>query len=389
MSEFAYSIVNSLEDAQQLGKIIEQCFVEPGESEPYLNRIGRENHRIIRQGQQIVGGLAIIQMGQWWGGQSVPMAGIASVGIAPEYRGSHAALTLMQHTVKELYDCGVPISVLFAATQHLYRKAGYEQAGTACGWKISTGDIQIKEKPLAIASVKCDQEILQKMYNQQATLNNGNLDRSTTIWKYWTDPDDKQPLYTYIFGTVDKPQGYIIFSQEKAGDDSFLLVKDWVVLTLDAAKTFWAFLANHRTQMEEIHWKGSSCDILTLLLPEQNFETRFVERWLLRVINVPKALLLRGYPQGTTAELHLEVEDDLITENNGKFILTVANGRGEVTKGGKGELKIDVRSLAPLYTGLFTPRQLQLAGKIQATATSLAAATQIFAGTSPWMPDFF
>jgi len=388
MSEFAYSIVNSLEDAQQLGKIIEQCFAESGD-EPDLNPIGRENHRIIRQGQQIVGGLAIIQMGQWWGGQSVPMAGIASVGIAPEYRGSHAALTLMQHTVKELYDRGIPISVLYAATQHLYRKAGYEQAGIACGWKISTGDIQVKEKPLAIANLKCDQEILQKMYNQQATLNNGNLDRSTTIWKYWTHPDDKQPLYTYLFGTVDKPQGYIIFSQEKAGDDSFLLVRDWVVLTPDAVKTFWAFLANHRTQMEEIHWKGSSSDILTLLLPEQSFETRFVERWLLRVIDVPKALLMRGYPQGITAELHLEVEDDLITENNGKFILTVANGRGEVTKGGKGELKIDVRSLAPLYTGLFTPQQLQLAGKIQATATSLATATQIFAGTSPWMPDFF
>ncbi len=388
MSEFAYSIVNSIEDTQHLGKILDQCFVEPGENESFFERIGRENLRIIRQGQQIVGGLAIIQMGQWWGGQSVPMAGIASVGIAPEYRGSHAALTLMQHTVKELYDRGVPISVLYAATQHLYRKAGYEQAGTACGWKISTGDIQVKDKPLAIASVKCEQEILQKMYNQQVALNNGNLDRPTAIWKYWTHPDDKQLLYTYIFGTVDQPQGYIIFSQEKAGDDSFLLVRDWVVLTPEAAKTFWAFLASHRTQMDEIHWKGSSCDIMTLLLPEQNVETRFVERWLLRVIDVQKALLMRGYPQGT-AELHLEVQDDLIAANNGKFILSVANGRGEVTKGGKGELKIDVRSLAPLYTGLFTPQQLQLAGKLEATETSIAAATQIFAGTSPWMPDYF
>jgi predicted acetyltransferase len=85
----------------------------------------------------------------------------------------------------------------------------------------------------------------------------------------------------------------------------------------------------------------------------------------------------------------LEVRDELIAENNDRFILSVSNGRGEVNKGGKGELKVDIRGLAPLYTGLFTPHQLQLAGQVDATETALLAATQLFAGVSPWMPDFF
>lgn len=87
--------------------------------------------------------------------------------------------------------------------------------------------------------------------------------------------------------------------------------------------------------------------------------------------------------------MHLEVRDDLLAENNGKFILSVANGRGEVTSGGKGELQLDIRGLAPLFTGLFTPHQLQVTGKLEATESALAAATQIFAGVSPWMADFF
>ena len=110
---------------------------------------------------------------------------------------------------------------------------------------------------------------------------------------------------------------------------------------------------------------------------------------MLRVIDVVKALEKRGYPASIQTELHLEVEDDLIAENNGKFILSVTNGRGEVTKGGKGELKLDIKGLAPLYTGLFTPQQLQISGKLQATETSLDIATQIFAGSSPWMIDYF
>nr|WP_084786350.1 sterol carrier protein domain-containing protein [Mastigocladopsis repens] len=69
--------------------------------------------------------------------------------------------------------------------------------------------------------------------------------------------------------------------------------------------------------------------------------------------------------------------------------LSVANGCAEVTSGGKGEMKLDIRGLAPLYTGLFTPQQLQFAGQLDATQTAMSAATQIFAGASPWMADFF
>jgi predicted acetyltransferase len=110
---------------------------------------------------------------------------------------------------------------------------------------------------------------------------------------------------------------------------------------------------------------------------------------MLRIVDVVKALEKRGYPNGVQAELHLEVKDDLITENNGKFILTLANGRTEVTKGGKSELQLDISGLAPLYTGLLSAQKLQLMGKLEGSPTAINTANQIFAGTSPWMPDFF
>jgi predicted acetyltransferase len=114
-----------------------------------------------------------------------------------------------------------------------------------------------------------------------------------------------------------------------------------------------------------------------------------MQTWLLRVVDVAKALEKRGYPSGLQAELHLEVQDDLIAENNGRFILSVSQGQGEVTRGGTGELKLHIRELAPLYTSLFTPYQLQLTGRLEGTETALDKATQLFAGVSPWMPDFF
>jgi len=149
--QFEYSTLANPEDIQKLGNILDQCFVgSPGDSETYIDRVGAENLRLLRQSQQIAGGLATIAMGQWFGGQRVPMTGIAAVGIAPEYRGTGAAIAMMQHTLKELYANGVPISVLYPATQRLYRKAGYEQGGSACTWEISTQSIQVREQPLAL-----------------------------------------------------------------------------------------------------------------------------------------------------------------------------------------------------------------------------------------------
>lgn len=379
------------EKLQRLWNILEQCYLmEPGGIEAYINRIGSENFRIIYRDEQVVGGLAIISMGQWWRGEPVPMTGIAAVGIAPEYRKSGAAIALMQHTLEELYTQGVPTSALYPATQRLYRKAGYEQAGSFCIWEIKSQSIQVQDQPLPLQSVVAsNHEIFYDLYQKQAKATHGYLDRNQVIWQGLIEPNNKENVYGYLIGDKDQPQGYIIFSQHSEQDSTTLRVRDWVILTPAAAQTFWSFVANHRTQIKQVVWKSSIIDTLSLLLPEQTAKIKHHDRWMLRVIDVVKALEMRGYPPGVEAELHLEVKDDLLAANNGKFILSVANGKGEVKKGGKGELQIDIRGLAPLYSSLFTPHQLQLAGKVDATQAALFAATQIFAGDSPWIANFF
>jgi predicted acetyltransferase len=391
LSEFKYATPTSKEDIQQLGYILEQCFImSAGDSAIYLPRVGMENLRAIYQDEQVLGGLAMLPMGQWWGGQRVPMTGIAAVGIAPEYRGDGAAIALIKATVEELSQQEVPISVLYPATQRLYRKAGYEQGGSYCTWEISPDSIQLQDKSLPLQPVVAkNHAIFHDLYQQQAKLTSGYIDRHPAIWQGVTQPDHQETVYGYLIGDSDQPQGYVIFTQERTKDGSILRVRDWAMLTDAAVHSFWSFIANHRSQIDKVQWKSSVGDFLTLLLPEQTAKIKNHERWMLRIIDVVKALEMRGYPLGIDAELHLEIQDNLLAANNGKFILAVAGGRGKVTKGGQGELQLDIRNLAPLYTGLFTPQQLHLSGKLAATETALLAAQQIFIGDSPWMADFF
>ncbi|HLO87404.1 MAG TPA: GNAT family N-acetyltransferase [Nostocaceae cyanobacterium] len=391
-TQFTYHLLTEAEEVKQLAHIFEQCFVgTPGEEEPYINQVGLEVFRVLRQNQQLVGGLDILNMGQWWGGQVVPMGGIASVAIAPEYRGTGAAVSLLQYALQELYTKQIPISVLYPATQPLYRKVGYEQGGNLCTWEIPTQTIQLKEQFLPVQRVDLiNQKVFIDLYQQQAKSSQGYLQRNSIIWQLITEtPANKSVLYAYLIGSSAQPQGYLIFEQARTSNGTILAIRDWAILTTAAAKTFWAFLHHHRSQIDKVQWKSPINDTLKLLLPEGTAKINSQKTWFLRIVDLVKALELRGYPLGIEAELHLAVQDNLLSANHGKFILTIAHGQGKVTYGGRGDLQSDISGLAPLYTGLFTPHQLQLAGKLEATETALATASSIFTGVTPAMVDYF
>lgn len=389
-SQIEFGVVSNSAEDEKLGELLCYCFNFPPSQWPnYRDRLNLENFRVIRQNGEIAAGLGIYQMGQWFGEKSVPMAGIAAVGVAPEYRGKNVALTLLTNTIRELYDRGVPISTLYPATQRLYRKVGYEQAGSRCVWEVPTASINKRDRTLPIHPVKTLQpEIFQDIYCQQAKQNNGNLDRNSGIWQAFL-ASKNDVVYAYFVGEQTQPQGYIIFSQKIEGNTSYLQVWDWVALTPSAIECLWTFIADYRSQIDDVRWYAGAIDPRLLLLPEQTAKLNRSELWFLRVIDLQKALTWRGYPQLIEAELHLAVKDDLIAENDGNFILTVTKGKGEVTRGGRGELQLDISSLAPLYTGLFTPLQLKVTGKLEATNEAIITATQMFVGSHPWMPDFF
>lgn len=391
-SQYEYSDILNPQAAKSLGVILGQCFGEPSPTgwETYVKLIDIKNFRIIRQGDQVAGGLAILSVGQWYNSKVVPTAAIASVGIAPEYRGSGTAAALLSNTLKELYTNGIPLSILYAATQRLYRKVGYEQAGNFCRWEINANSIQIKDRTLPIQPINLTElEVLHKLYQQNAQVTNGHLERNQCLWQLLLEPPKEQETYAYLIGSEAQPEGYVSFFQHRESNKFKIVIRDWVVLTEAAGRRLWTLLADHRSQIEKIQWRSSIIDPLSLLLPEQTAEISVSDRWMLRVVDVVKALSKRGYPPQVEAQLNLDIHDDLIEENNGKFVLTVSQGRGEVTTGGTGDLQCDIRALAPLYTGLFTALQLQQMGQIKATNEALAVATQLFSGSQPWMSDKF
>ena len=391
-TEFTYKPLEDSQEANKLGQIISQCFTsgfQKEQWEKYQNNIGRENFRILYKDKEIIGGLAIYFMGQYFGGKSIPIGGIAAVGIAPEYRGKKAATTLMRELLKELYQKNIPLSTLYPATQILYRKVDYEQGGVHCKWEIPLNNLTINNRILPIEKIENPQpDDFKELYQKNAQQNNGYLDRSWGIWKMILDPQDGE-IYAYWIGEKDNRQGYLIYQQVVSNGKVYLKIKDWVALNASAVERLWTFIADHRSQVSQCRWYGSFYDQKMLLLPEQIGNIVSHDIWFIRLVNVIKALELRPYPSQIETELSFAVNDPLIPENSSHFKLQISGGKGKTIEGGQGELKINIQAFASLYTGFLTAKQLKNCGKLEANEINLEIADQLFALPTPSLPDFF
>jgi predicted acetyltransferase len=277
---------------------------------------------------------------------------------------------------------------------------GYEHAGTRFEIRIPTKTLIYKQRvnDLEIRRITAsDEKSIKQVYQTRAQRTAGNLDRSDFIWhRVKTLRRRSTQGFMVVNPSTKKIEGYTYYDQKESVDAPYSLhLTDLVALTPAAGRQLLAFLADHRSMTDQIIYTGSADDPILKLLPERNYTAKLLDHWMLRIVDVIAALKARGYSPCVNAEIHLDVRDDSLPENAGRYELTISNGKARVQSGGRGDIRIDERGLAALYTGHMSPNDLHITGQIaiaprakdaNRTLDTLAAA---FAGPCPWLGDMF
>lgn len=359
----------------------------------YVERIGQENLRGVYDGPRLAGGMAFYRMGQWFGGKEIPCAGISGVAISPVDRGTGACGTLLRSVLRELRDEGIPIASLYASTQSLYRKFGFEHAGTQTQYSIPLASLGCQDRSLEIHRfVSPPIDKLDLVADARAAATNGNLGRTEGLWQRLLNPYDGRGSITYLLGDIDAPEGFAILrpGTREGGHPQPLLSTDVAANTPHALRRLVTLIRDHRSMCDSFQWFGSPSDPIHFLADEQFVSVKHFMRWMLRIVDLPAALTTRGYDDTVEGELHLQVTDDLLSENAGRLILRVADGKASVEQGGNGSLAIDIRFLAPLYSSFYSAEELVRAGVVEISdASQVALASRIFAGPAPWVPELY
>jgi predicted acetyltransferase len=348
--------------------------------------------RVVREGDRVVGGLVVFDLAQYWGGRSSKCAAVSAVAIAPEHRGKGAARVLLQHSLREARLAGRSIAALYPATQALYRKLGFELAGTSMMARVPISAFECTESALTMRAFELrDLDAVRAVYAERAATHEGWLDRSDAFWTKRILASYTGPCHGYVVTDGDRIDGYIFFRQTDGGAHGYdLVATDLGARTRAAWQRLATFLAGHRSMAGALVFRTAATQLPFGLLTEVR-DVTFDRRldWMLRILDVPSALQQRGYLNPLRGEVRFAVRDPLVAENNRAWHLRVDDGRGFVTPTDRADVTLNVRGLAAVYAGYFSAHDALVSGLAEGDHASLALLASLFASRPAGLPDMF
>ncbi|MFY9915168.1 MAG: GNAT family N-acetyltransferase [Nocardioidaceae bacterium] len=323
---------------------------------------------------------------QYWGGQVLPMAGIAGVVVSPEYRRRGVGTALMAGMVSRTHELGYAVSALYPATVPVYRSTGWEIAGSQPRYTInarllrtlSGGDVQVREVGAA------DAEELSAIMRAQYARGRANGVRDYTPAEFAEELTEES---VFACATND---GFVVYGWERRD----IVVYQLVAGSADTARALWAVVGSNSSVVDQVHAYLAPDDPVHQMLGECVDQQLKQIRWMLRVVDATAALSGRGYPTGVETEIPLVLDDPLLGGNCVAGRLAVSGGRGELVADDAvgtdpGALRLGPNGLAALYAGM-SSATLTTAGLLAGgTPQHHALLDTVFAGRPAHLLDYF
>jgi predicted acetyltransferase len=384
------------DDLGQMGQLWRASFNAP---QHVLDSI-RERTRVHRVLAATDGGLLIATaqgfgLRQWFGGRPVSTVGIASVATLPRYRGTGVGSAIMGAALAKARDEGHSLATLYPATVPVYRRLGFEYAGTYTKYRVRIGALP-SGPARDLIDMPEDGGPARASYVRLAARENGLTEGMDDDWWPWRVlgryvPDPGGAVMT----AEEIPDGYAAYRQENLENEWGYRVacSHLVAHTREAALTLLSYFRRFKGVGMEIEWQGPPVEPLALLLPEQSFEVPWVFRNMSRILDVAGAFESRGYPDDVSGSVAFAVADPMFEENSGTFVLEAENGKVRVARDGPetrsaGE-PLTIGALTSIFTGYVTPSDACALGLMPADHPAGPLFARLFVGSSPWTPDFF
>jgi predicted acetyltransferase len=349
-------------------------------------------------GEQVVAIAHSIPFGQWLGGKQVPCAGIGAVAVLPEYRGQGLARRLVGELLAQERHAGMAVSALYPANAALYRQLGYEYAGLHPGFRAPIQDV-----PAAGAEAAemggADLDGVIACFSRFAAAHNGPV-QPTERARWEKDVlahfgEGTHQRTVVVAGAPGDIAGYASYFLENAGGNGYRVAcKHLVAVTAAALTALLGYFRRFENAAAEIAWFGPPTGgPVGLALSTSTFALQpTLNRWMGRILDVPRALEGRGYPD-VSGELVIELSDPLFPDNAGPWLVRAAGGQVTVTPAPEASptpaRALPIGLFSALYTGFASVGDLVLRGALDETDPRLPLLSALFSGPVPWMPDFF
>ncbi|MCK7624432.1 GNAT family N-acetyltransferase [Streptomyces sp. RS10V-4] len=343
----------------------------------------------LRGSRVVAGGLGLL-VNQFFGGAPVPSACLGDGCVAPEERGDHLATRMTTERLRPLIDQGAAISTISTSSTGYARRLGWEAPVDVLAWAVATDDLKK-------SFTGEDFEVEHGLSDEAATLQhrlarqwNGPVHRPAW-WTRWKEA--KSNLTTYRFARPGLPTAGLLTltTQRHERHGMTLIVHDFWAADQPATHAMLAFLGRHNTRARTVTFRRGALPPYPTLLHGLRHHRPTAESWhpwMLRILDAPKAIQLRGWPTGLTTTVPIEIENDA-GDTSRRWALHVEDGTAELTPTTtEAQVTLTRRQLAVWYAGGYrTATSARMAGVHAVSQEALSDLIRTTIDHEPWLPD--
>jgi len=330
-------------------------------------------------------------------GGVLPVAGIASVGVAPTHRRRGILTSMMRAQLTELHEHRrEPVAVLRPSEAGIYGRYGYGPATLGNQLRCDRRALRFRpgtdfgEGTIRLLPADQARPLLEKVYDQARTTTPGWPDRQAPHWAVrLADHPHRRGAATALRFAVHhesdgQATGYAVYRHGGADD---IHVVELAALSRQAYAALWRFLAGIDL-VTWIDYEGAPDEALPHLLADPlAVRSAPVDRLWLRLVDLDRALTGRSY--GLPFDLVLDVRDDFCPWNTGHHRLR-SDGETATCEPttGPADLRLTPAELGAAFLGGTTLTTLAAAGHVEELRPgALPLASAAFCGDrEPWYP---
>jgi predicted acetyltransferase len=383
-----------------------------------LDRFEYDRSLAAFDGDTPVGVTAIYSFQLTVPGQEVlPAAGVTWVSVLPTHRRRGVLSSMMRRQLNDIRERGEPLAVLWASEAGIYSRFGYGRASWHLGFTFHRGEGMLAKTVTAdpalvlrLIDPAAARAELAKVYDAVLPSRPGLFARSEAWWERTIhDPAEDRhgasPLRCLLAEDDSGPRGYALYSGLGQPDSAaflpagILTVRELMAVDPAASAALWTdLLGRDLTSEFRAFLRPVDDPLLTQLADPRRARPQLADGLWVRIIDVAGALAGRRY--SCPVDVVLEVRDDLMPANAGRWRLTTTASASDAGRGlaascvrvtSAADVALDITQLGAAYLGgtrLGALAEAGLVAELRPGAWRQLSAAMTW-DPAPWCPTIF
>jgi predicted acetyltransferase len=279
------------------------------------------------------------------GSELLPAAGVTWVSVLPTYRRRGVLSSIMRRQLEDIRDRGEPLAVLWASEAAIYSRFGYGRASWQFRFTFRRGEGALaatvaadRGLVLRLADPSAALAELAKVYDSVLPGRPGLFVRNEAWWQriIYDPPEDRQgasPVRCLLAEDESGPRGYALYSARELPDTepflpaAVLTVRELMAVDPAASAALWTdLLSRDLTSEFRARLRPVDDPLLYQLADPRRARPQLTDGLWVRITDIPGALAGRRY--AAPVDVVIEVRDDILPANAGRWRLTTSSSAG-------------------------------------------------------------